>query len=85
MSRQFNYMKTLRMIYIVKEHLNLWEKLSMVVGFDSLSSINGSNETLGYESLPLSRVHSIGDEAPTLCHVACKEESSRERVCPIRN
>ena len=51
------------MIYIVKEHLNLCEKLGVAIGFDSSSSINDLDETLGCESLPLIYVCSIEDEA----------------------
>ena len=46
-SRQFDYSKNPRMIYNVKEHLNLYAKLGVAIGFDSSSSINSSDETLG--------------------------------------
>ena len=62
-SIQFDYLKNPRMIYIVKEHLNLYAKLGMSIALESLSSINGSDEMLGYESLSLSRVRSIKDFA----------------------
>ena len=73
------------MIYIVEEHLNLLAKLGIVIGFDSSSSINGLGETPGCESLSLSRVRSIRDEAPRFCHVACEEESSCNHARPIKN
>ena len=50
----------------------------MVVGFGSLSSINASDEMIGYESLPLSRVPLIKDRGLRLCHVAREEEA----LCP---
>ena len=57
----------------------------MAIGFGSLSSINDSNEMLGCELLPLSRVYSIEDGALRFCHVACEEETSPNCVCPIMN
>ena len=57
----------------------------MAVGFDSSYSINVTDETLRCESLLLSRVHLIGDEAPIFHHVLCEEESSRDRVYLIGN
>ena len=30
-SRQFNYSKNVRMIYIVEEHLNLWRELGVTI------------------------------------------------------
>ena len=83
--RQFDYLKNRRMIYIVEEHLNLEAKLGVAVGFDSSYSINDSDQMLGYESLSLSHVRSIKDEAPRFCHIVCEEESSRDRVCSIKN
>ena len=50
----------------------------MAVGFNSSSSMNGSNETIGCKSLLLSRIRSIGEEAPTFFHVVCKEEPLRD-------
>ena len=72
MSRQFDYLKNSRMIYIVEEHLNLYAKLGVAVGFDSSSSINGSDEMLQCESLLLSRIRLIRDEAPRFRHVTYK-------------
>ena len=46
-SRQFDYSKNAIMIYIVEEHLNFYAKLGVAVGFDSSSSINGSDKMLG--------------------------------------
>ena len=70
----------------------------MTTGSGSSSSINDSDETLGCESLPLSRIHlvkdgvlkffhiySIKDGALIFCHIAHEEESSRDRVHLIRN
>ena len=85
MYKQFDYCKHLLMVYIIEVHVNFYAKLGAAVGFDSLSSINFSYETLGCESLPLSSVHSIGDKVLRFFHVACKEESSRNRVHLIGN
>ena len=85
MPKQFDYSKNPKIFYIVEEHVNLLAKLGVAVGFDSSSSINSSNEMLGCKLLPLSRVCLIGDEAPRFCHVACEEESSRDRVYSIGN
>ena len=41
----------------------------MAIGFDSSSSINDSNELLGYESLPLSHIRLIKDEELKFYHV----------------
>ena len=59
--------------------------MGVVVGFDSSSSINSSDETLGCESLPLSCICSIGDEVPRFHYVACDEESSHNHVRLIGN
>ena len=48
----------------------------MPVGFGSSSSINSSDEMLGCESLPLSRVCSIHDERLRFFHVTREEETS---------
>ena len=48
----------------------------MTVGFGSSSSINGSDELLGCESLPLSCVCLIEDGALRFCHVPREEEES---------
>ena len=73
------------MLYTVKEPVYSYADLGVAVRFDSSSSINGLDEMLGYESLLLSHVCLIGDEAPTFRHLACKEELSRDRVCLIGN
>ena len=57
----------------------------MAIGFDSSSSINNSDETLGCKSLPLSCVYLIEDEASKFLHVTCEEESSRDLVGLIGN
>ena len=57
----------------------------MALGFGSSSSINGSDETLGCKSFPLSHVHSIEDGALIFCHVVCEEEASCDRVRTIMN
>ena len=57
----------------------------MAIGFVFSSSINRSYEMLGCESLPLSLVCSIKDEALRFCHVACEEEVLRDRVRSIVN
>ena len=48
----------------------------VAVGFRSSSSINGSDETLGCESLSLSRFCSIEDGALKIFHVTREEEAS---------
>ena len=57
----------------------------MIVGFGSSSSINGSDETLGCKSLPLSHVRSIKDGALKFYHVAHEEEALRDCVSLIIN
>ena len=57
----------------------------MAIGFDSSCSINGSDEMLEYESLPLSRVCLIRDEGPRFRHITCEEEFSHDRVRLIKN
>ena len=49
------------MIYIVVEHVYLYTDLGVAVGFGSSSSMNGLDENLGCEFLPLSHVHPIKD------------------------
>ena len=44
MARQFDNLKNTRMIYNVKEHLNLEGKLEVIIGSRFNSSINGSYE-----------------------------------------
>ena len=78
MSKQFDYLKYPRMLYIVKEHAYLYTKLGVTVGFGSLSSINNSHETLGCESLLLSRVRLIEDGTLRLCHTAGYRLSDHE-------
>ena len=48
----------------------------VAIGFGSSSSINGSDETLGCESLSLSRVCLIEDGALKFFHVTREEEAS---------
>ena len=57
----------------------------MAVGFDSSSSINESDEMHGCESLLLSRVCSIEDEAHRFCHIVHEEELLGDRVRLIGN
>ena len=57
----------------------------MTFGFSASSSVKGLDEILGFESLPLSQVHSIEDGALTFYHVAREEEVSHDRVRPIIN
>ena len=73
------------MFYIVKEHVYLWAKLGVAIGFGSSSSINGSNRMLGCESLLLSSVRLIKDGALRFCHIAHEEEASRNCIGPIVN
>ena len=85
MSKKFDYSKHPRMIYIVEEHVYLYAKLAMTIGFGSSSSIQGSDETLGYQSLPLSHVCLIKDRALRFCHILREEEASCDLVHPIVN
>ena len=73
------------MLYIVEEHAYLEAHLGVAVGFGSSSSINGSHEAHGCESLPLSRVHSIEDGELRFCHIKHEKEASRNCVRPIVN
>ena len=75
------------MLYIIEEHayIYIYTKLSATVRFGYSSSINGSDETLGCESLPLSRVCPIKGGALKFCHIACEEEASRDFVHLIVN
>ena len=85
MYKQFDRLKHPRMLYIVEEHTYLYPKVGMVIVFGSSSSINGSDETIGCELLPLSCVHSIKDGALTFCHVAREAEAWRDRDYSIVN
>ena len=73
------------MLYIIEEHVYLYAKFGVFVRFGASSSINGSDEMLGYESLRLSHVCSIEDVALKFCHGVPEEEASRDRVCRIVN
>ena len=53
----------------------------MAITFGSSSLINGLDEMLGYESLPLSHIRMIKDGVLILCHVARVEEASLDCVC----
>ena len=55
----------------------------MAVGFCSSYSINGLDETLGCELLPLSYALFIKDGALKFYHGPCEEEASRDLVCLI--
>ena len=55
------------------------------IGFSSSSSINGLEETLGCESLPLSRIRSIKDEVLRFYQVVREEAGSRDLVRSIVN
>ena len=63
------------MLYIVEEHVYLYVKLGVAVGFGSSSSINGLDEMLGCEYLPLSRVCSIKDRTLEFCCIVYKEKA----------
>ena len=63
MSKQFNCLKHPRVLYVVEEHAYVYAKLGVTVRCDVSSSINGLDETLGGDSLPLSRICSIEDGA----------------------
>ena len=52
----------------------------MAIGFDSSSSINGSNEILGYKSLPLNHLRLIEDVVLRFCHAMREEEAMRNLV-----
>ena len=58
------------MVYIIEEHAYLYVDLGMAIAFGSSSSINGSDETLGCKSLPLSCVCLIKDGTFIFCHIA---------------
>ena len=57
----------------------------MAIGFDSSSSINCSDEILGYKSLPLCRFCLIKDGALRFCHIMREEEATRNLVRMIIN
>ena len=61
--------------FSIKEHVYLYASLGVAIGFGSSSSINGSDETNGFELLPLSHLRSIEDGVLTFCHVVCEEEA----------
>ena len=77
MSKQFDYSKYPRIAYIVEEHVYMWAKLGVAVGFGISFSINDSNETSGCESLYLSFFRLIEDVALRFHHVVREEETSR--------
>ena len=72
-SRQSDYSKTSKNIFFVEEHSYKYANLGVTIGFSVSSLINGSNETLGYESLRLSRVLSIEDKLLRFCHITHEE------------
>ena len=57
----------------------------MAIGFDSSSSINYSDEILGYKSLPLCRFRLIEDGALKFCHIMREEEATHNLVRMIIN
>ena len=62
MSKQFDYSKHSRMLYIVEEHVYLYEDLGIIVESSISYSINGCDEILRCKSLCLNRVRWIVDE-----------------------
>ena len=68
---------------MIEEHMYLLAKLGVAVGLGSSSSINDSDERLECESLPLSHIRSIKDEALRICHIAREEEASRNSSLEI--
>ena len=85
MSKQFDYSKHRRIVYIVEEHVYIWAKLGIPVEFGSSSSINGSDKMFGFKFLPLSHVHSIKDGAFRFFHVVLEEEVLCDLVRLIMN
>ena len=83
MSKQFDGWKHLRIHFWSKNMRINMHNLGIAVGFGSSSSINGSNEMLGCESLSLSRVRSIKDGALIFRHVIREEKASRDLVGPM--
>ena len=71
------------MVYIIKKHVYLLADLSVAIVFGSLSSINGLDDTLGYESLPLIRVHLIEDGA--LRFFTLRMNKKRRAIASIRS
>ena len=85
MSKHFDYSKHSRIYFMSKNmHINR-QNLGVAVGFGSSCSINGSDETLGCESLWLSRVRSIKDRALRFDHIGHEEEALRDLVPSIVN
>ena len=64
------------MLYIIEEHANIEAKLGVTARCASSSSINGSDERLGLESLPLICVCLIKDGVFIFRHVVGEEEAS---------
>ena len=56
MSKQLDYSKYGRMLYIIEDYAYILVKLPMAVRFSVPSSVNGSDEMLGSESLRLSHL-----------------------------
>ena len=73
MSKEFDSSKHAIMVYIIKNHAYIYEKLGVTIGFDILSSINSFDEMLGCEWLHLSYFHSIKDGALRFCYVMREE------------
>ena len=70
MSKQFDSLKHPRIDFASKIMHVSRQSLGVVVGFRSSSSINGSDETLGCESLPLSNVCLIKDGTLRFHHIS---------------
>ena len=64
------------MVYIVKEHAFIYEKLGIVVRFHVSSLINSSDEIFGCQSLRLSHFRLIEGEVLRFCHIKREEETS---------
>ena len=70
MSKQFNYLKYLRMVYIVEEHAYKYVKLGVAILFVSLSLINSSDVMQECELMSLSHGHWIRDEELRFYYIA---------------
>ena len=79
-SKQLDYSKYRRILYIIKDYAYILVKLPVAVRFGVPSPVNGSDEMLGSESLRLSHVFSIEDEVLRFHYVVHEEETSRNAI-----
>ena len=82
-SKQFDLLKNPRIYFCVEEHFDFIGNFGHSRPMRRFDLINSSNFTSFGESMSLSRIRPIHNEASRLCHIARKEETSFDVVCLI--